>query len=262
VDFELQLLERFHGRQDVLSRESRELIRRLNSDTAQRLEAIADMAEKDCLSGAHGMSRLERLRDETVAADRDFSREASELTRRIRSAASQRQPTRFRLSLPAAAAALLATSSLFGQTPGTTPPKSPETLGQQSELESLRSEIGDQLAESDLVEGFMLTDGPSFVLKVELDEKGQIQLTQVLAKPQMSLEAGVDADLTGLLPRLNVKVRPNLAFCTLLIAFQRDEFVPGECSRVTIHVDQSMICEFIAASPRDGVSIKNPKKGR
>jgi len=262
VDFELQLLERFHGRRDALRRESRELIRRLNGDTAERLETIADMAEKDCLSGAHGMSHLEGLLDETVAADRDFSREAAELTRRIRSAASQRQPTRFRLSLPAAAAALLATSALFGQTAETSPPKSPETLGQESELERLRSEIGDQLAESNLVERFMLTDRPLFVLRVDLDERGQIRLARVLDKPQMSLESGVDAELTGLLPQLNVKPRPNLASHTLLIAFQRDEFVPGECSRVTIHVDQSMICEVVAASPRDGVSIKKPKKDR
>ena len=262
VDFELQLLERFHGRQDVLRRQARELIRRLNGDTAQRLEAIVDMAEKDRLSGAEGMSSLERLLDETVAADQGFASEAAELTRGIRSAASRRQPTRFRLSLPAAAAALLATSALFGQTAETSAPKSPEALRQESELESLRSEIGQQLAESDLVERFMLTDRPLFVLRVDLDGNGRIRLAQALAKAQMSLESGVDAELTGLLPQLNVKTRPNLASHTLLIAFQRDEFVPGECSRVTIHVDQSMICEFVAASPRDGVAIKKPKKGR
>jgi hypothetical protein len=106
-----------------------------------------------------------------------------------------------------------------------------------------------------------LTDRPLFVLRVELDENGQIRLARVLDKSQMSSDAGVDADLTGLLPRLSVRARPNLASHTLLIAFQRDEFVPGECRRVTIEVE-SMICEFVAASPRDGVAIKKPKKDR
>jgi hypothetical protein len=262
VDFELVLLERFHGSRDTLRREARELFRRLNADTARRLDAIADMAEKDPLAGAEGMSRLERLLGETVAADRDFAKEARELTRRIRGAARQRQPTRFRLSLPAAAAALLATSALFGQTTEPSPQKSPETLAQESELERLRSEIGDLLAESDLVDRFLLTDRPLFVLRVDLDERGQTRLARVLDKPQMSPTAGVDADLTGLLPQLSVKARPNLASHTLLIAFQRGEFVSGECRRTTMEVDISMCCEYVAASPRDGVAIKKPKKGR
>ncbi len=264
VDFEIQLLERFHGAQESLRTVAQDFIRRLNGDTAQRLLRIAELAESGNVTEDVWMERCEWLVLEAMDVDAQFTAEAAELTRQIRAFANPEvRSVSFRMRLPWAAAILIAGTTLFGQSNATAPPKTPEPVQEGSELETFRREIGQKLAGSDVVRTFMSSAQPAFVLKVDLNKKGLIQSAQVLAKPQMILPAEIDAAQTRRVPHLELAARPNLAGCTLLIAFHQDEFISESLvgrMDVTLRPLETMICEVVAASPRDGVSIKKPNK--
>ncbi|MBL0313618.1 MAG: B12-binding domain-containing radical SAM protein [Holophagaceae bacterium] len=264
VDFELQLLERFHGGQESLRTAAQNFIRRLNGDTAQRLLRIAEMAESGQVAEDVWMERCEWQVLEALDAEAGFSAEAADLTRRIRALANPEvRNMSFRMRLSWAAAILVASTTLFGQSHTATPPKTPEPLQQDSELETFRREIGQKLAGSDAVKTFMSSGQPTFVLKVDLNKRGLIQSAQVLAQPVMILPAETDAAQTRRVPHLDLAARPNLAGCTLLIAFHQDEFISESLAGrmdVTLRPLETMICEVVAASPRDGVSIKKPNK--
>jgi radical SAM superfamily enzyme YgiQ (UPF0313 family) len=267
MDFELHLLEQFHGQHPHEKRQIKDFIVRLNTDTARRMLQMAELAQ---LENADWKSDGEGLAKEIAAADQRLRREAVLLIQQLRGCAARKTLPKaaFRASIPwLAAASMLVIQPMEAQTPDIRP--EPKPVSQSSEKQRFRTAVGERVASATpLVESFLMGNRPILFLQMDLDCDGAVIATRIVSALSPTSVPDKDADLQStLLPNFSDLRCSELAGARIIVALHRQEF-QGEGSAPTVALNsippagtvvqvtallsdgQSGICEVVAASSR------------